>query len=110
MHFDAVVTNNTFHFRANATNLLSSEFLALVKQRLEPGGVYFYNTAGREAHRRPLVRHFPLGLNSSNQNCILIGLLRAVGIRNDEIEMGNLRASSASEFSHSLGQKRAWRD
>ena len=65
MHFDAVVANNTFLFRANATNLLSSEYLALVKQRLEPGGVYFYNTTGRDAHRRPLVRHFPLGLDSS---------------------------------------------
>jgi hypothetical protein len=29
----------------------------------------------------------------------------AIGIRNDEIEMEILRASSASEFSHSLGQK-----
>jgi hypothetical protein len=30
----------------------------------------------------------------------------AIGIRNDEIEMEILRASSASEFSHSLGQSR----
>jgi spermidine synthase len=42
--FDAVVSNTTWHFRANATNLLSAEFLDLIKSRLNPGGVFFYNT------------------------------------------------------------------
>ena len=32
-------------------------------------------------------------------------LTSAIGFRDDEIEMEILRASSASEFSHSLGQK-----
>ncbi len=42
--FDAVVANSTWHFRANATNLLSADFLDLIKQHLNPGGIFFYNT------------------------------------------------------------------
>lgn len=42
--FDFIVMNTTFHWRSNATNLLSKEFLELVKTRLNPGGVVYYNT------------------------------------------------------------------
>ena len=42
--FDAIVMNTTYHFRANATNLLSVEFLAQMKAHLNPGGIAFYNT------------------------------------------------------------------
>jgi len=43
-HFDAIVSNTTWHYRANVTNLLSREFLGLIKQHLKPGGIFFYNT------------------------------------------------------------------
>jgi predicted membrane-bound spermidine synthase len=42
--FDAIVSNTTYYFRANVANLLSTEFLALTKRHLNPGGVLFYNT------------------------------------------------------------------
>ena len=42
--FDAIVSNTTWHFRANAANLLSAEFLDLIKSRLKPDGIFFYNT------------------------------------------------------------------
>ncbi|HEV3029726.1 MAG TPA: spermidine synthase, partial [Planctomycetota bacterium] len=42
--FDAIVANATFHWRSNATNLLSREFLELARSRLHPGGIYYYNT------------------------------------------------------------------
>ncbi len=42
--FDAIVSNTTWYFRANVTNLLSAEFFTLVKDRLNPGGIFFYNT------------------------------------------------------------------
>jgi spermidine synthase len=42
--FDAIVSNTTWHFRANITNLLSVEFLDLIRSRLNPGGILFYNT------------------------------------------------------------------
>jgi SAM-dependent methyltransferase len=42
--FDAIVSNTSYYFRANVTNLLSTEFLTLIKRHLNPGGVFFYNT------------------------------------------------------------------
>ena len=37
-HFDAVISNTTWHFRANVANLLSVEFLDLVRHHLNPDG------------------------------------------------------------------------
>lgn len=42
--FDFIVMNTTYHWRSNASNLLSVEFLQLIKQHLNPGGVAYYNT------------------------------------------------------------------
>jgi spermidine synthase len=42
--FDVIVSNTTFHFRANTTNLLSAEFLKVIKSHLKAGGIFFYNT------------------------------------------------------------------
>jgi spermidine synthase len=42
-HFDAVISNTTWHYRANVANLLSVEFLELVRRHLNPGGIFFYN-------------------------------------------------------------------
>jgi spermidine synthase len=42
--FDAIVSNTTFFFRANTTNLLSSEFFDLIKAHLKDDGIFFYNT------------------------------------------------------------------
>ena len=44
--FDLVLSNTSFHFRANASNVLSLEFMDLVRRHLRPGGVLFYNTTG----------------------------------------------------------------
>jgi spermidine synthase len=46
--FDLIVANATFHWRSNATNLLSREFLELIRSRLNDGGIYYYNTTGSE--------------------------------------------------------------
>ena len=42
--FDLIVANITFHWREHATNLLSAEFLELVRKHLTPDGVYYYNS------------------------------------------------------------------
>lgn len=42
--FDLIVMNTSFHWREHITNLLSVEFLSLCKQRLNPGGVMYWNT------------------------------------------------------------------
>ncbi len=44
--FDFIVMNTTFHWRSNATNLLSQEFLQLARAHLNEGGVVYYNTTG----------------------------------------------------------------
>ena len=50
--FDAVIMNTTWHYKAFATNLLSVEFLNLVRSHLNPGGILFYNTTfSNEADR-----------------------------------------------------------
>ena len=66
MRFDAIVSNTTWHFRANITNLLSLEFLELVKQHLNPGGVFFYNTTDSRRAQRTACTAFPYGARFIN--------------------------------------------
>jgi SAM-dependent methyltransferase len=41
---DAIVANTSFHWRDHSSQLLSTEFLQIVKQHLLPGGIYYFNT------------------------------------------------------------------
>ena len=41
-----VVLNTPFTWEAHVTNLISREFLEIVRSRLKEGGVYLYNTTG----------------------------------------------------------------
>jgi spermidine synthase len=60
-HFDVIVSNTPWHFRANATNLLSSEFLRLAQAHLKPGGVLFYDTGASDRLQRNGCLVFPHG-------------------------------------------------
>ncbi len=42
--FDFIVLNMTFHWRAHASSLLSVEFLEIVREHLNEGGIIMYNT------------------------------------------------------------------
>lgn len=42
--YDMVVMNTSYHWRAYATNLLSQNFLQLIKQHMNPGAVVTYNS------------------------------------------------------------------
>lgn len=42
--YDMILMNTTWHWRAYSTNLLSQEFLQLIKAHLKPDGIAFYNT------------------------------------------------------------------
>jgi spermidine synthase len=64
--FDAIVSNTTWHFRANVTNLLSAEFLELVKAHLNPGGVFFYNTTSSDRVQRTGCLGFSYGARFTN--------------------------------------------
>lgn len=44
--YDLIFMNTTFHWRAYSTNLLSKEFLQLVRQHLAPGGILAFNGTG----------------------------------------------------------------
>ncbi len=44
--FDLVVQNTTYHWRANATNLLSREYFEEVQSHLSPKGILTVNTTG----------------------------------------------------------------
>jgi hypothetical protein len=50
--FDVIVMDTIHHWRSNATNLLSTEFLQLARGMLKPGGILYYNaTFSPEAQR-----------------------------------------------------------
>jgi spermidine synthase len=44
--FDFILMNTTFNWRANASNLLSVDFLQIIREHLRVGGVAYYNTTG----------------------------------------------------------------
>jgi len=41
--YDVMVANTSYHWRDHSSQVLSTEFLQIVKQHLMPGGVYYYN-------------------------------------------------------------------
>jgi spermidine synthase len=68
--FDVIVSNTTWHYRANVTNLLSTEFLALIKDHLEPGGVFFYNTTDSDRVQRTGCLAFAHGARFTNHMAV----------------------------------------
>ncbi|HVN30318.1 MAG TPA: hypothetical protein VMT64_17595, partial [Candidatus Binataceae bacterium] len=64
--FDLVVLNSTFNWREHASNLLSVEFLQLIRRHLNPGGVYFYNTTFSSEVFLTGASVFPYGLRVGN--------------------------------------------
>lgn len=65
-HFDAIVSNTTWNFRANAANLLSTEFLQLAQRHLNPGGIVFYNTTESDRVQRTACSTFSYGARFTN--------------------------------------------
>ena len=64
--FDLILSNTTFHYRANSTNLLSREFMRLIHAHLNPGGVFFFNTTGSQDAMKTAFTEFPNGLRVAN--------------------------------------------
>jgi spermidine synthase len=60
--FDLIVQNTTWHWRANASELLSREYLQLSRLHLKPGGVLYYNTTLSLAALRTGLTLFPHAL------------------------------------------------
>jgi spermidine synthase/predicted MFS family arabinose efflux permease len=65
-HFDAIVSNTTWYFRAGVTNLLSVEFLDIIRRHLNPGGIFFYNTTNSDRVQRTGCLAFAHGARFTN--------------------------------------------
>jgi spermidine synthase len=64
--FDAIVVNTSFRWRSHSTNLLSVEFLQLIRSRLAPGGIYYFNTTDSPHATKTAFSVFPYGLRFRN--------------------------------------------
>lgn len=61
-----MVQNTTWHERAHISNLLSTEYLELVRTHLQPGGMFYHNTTKSRDVLRTAVEKFPYVLGVSN--------------------------------------------
>jgi spermidine synthase len=64
--FDAVIANTTWYFRANTTNLLSTEYVRLVANHLTENGIFYYNTTESTRAQRTACLTMPYGLRFMN--------------------------------------------
>jgi spermidine synthase len=64
--FDFVVANTTFSWRAHATNLLSVEFLELVRAHMPPWGIHYFNTTWSADVLRTAITTFPNAMRVMN--------------------------------------------
>jgi len=64
--YDLIVANSTYHWRDHSTTLLSREFLQLVRQHLNPGGIYYYNTTESDEAMATGLSVYPYGLRIVN--------------------------------------------
>ncbi|HVN93187.1 MAG TPA: fused MFS/spermidine synthase [Terracidiphilus sp.] len=64
--FDFILMNMTFNWRANASNLLSVDFLQIVREHLRAGGVAYYNTTGSGEVQLTGATVYPYALRLAN--------------------------------------------
>jgi len=58
--------NTSFHFRAHTSNLLSKEFLEMVRPSLKQGGIFYYNTTSSKEALRTAAMTYPYALRVLN--------------------------------------------
>ncbi|MCL2725044.1 MAG: fused MFS/spermidine synthase [Polyangiaceae bacterium] len=64
--FDVIVMNTTWHWRSNATNLLSQEFMELARDHLLPGGLFYFNTTSSADVQKTAATVFPYAMRVYN--------------------------------------------
>lgn len=68
--FDFMVMNTTWNWRGHSTNLLSVEFFEMVRARLAPGGILYFNTTSSDDVKLTAATFFPHALRV--YNCIAV--------------------------------------
>ena len=64
--FDLIVMNTSYHWRSYSTNLLSKQFLDLVRVHLKPGGLITYNATGSPDVLKTAETVFPFAFRYTN--------------------------------------------
>ena len=64
--FDFILMNTSYAWRANSSNLLSVEFLKLIRAHLNPGGIEYYNTTWSDEAMATGSSVFPYSLRIAN--------------------------------------------
>ncbi len=64
--FDAIIMNTSYNWRSNTSNILSTDFLQLVRKHLNPGGVHAYNTTESDEVLATGLKVFPYGMRLAN--------------------------------------------
>jgi spermidine synthase len=64
--YDAIVQNTSFYWRDHSSDLLSVDYLEIVREHLLPRGIYFYNTTGSDEVVATGLQVFPYGLRVIN--------------------------------------------
>jgi spermidine synthase len=64
--FDVILSDTNAEWRANGTNVLSREFLELIRRHLKPDGVFFYNLSGSPDAQLTAVTVFPYAMMIGN--------------------------------------------
>ena len=104
--FDVIVSNTTFHYRANSTNLLSIEFMRLVHAHLEPGGMFYFNTTSSQDAMKTAFTEFPHGMRVVNFVAVSDSMLRLDSIRWHDM-LASYRIDQRPVFDLTRGEDRA---
>jgi spermidine synthase len=68
--YDVIVANTSYHWRDHSSQLLSTEFLQIVKLHLLPGGIYYFNTTESAEVAVTGLHEFNYGLRVIN--CLML--------------------------------------